>query len=214
MISIHQLRAARALINWSQRDLANKTGISLRALANIESGASVPRISTADFLEQALEKGGVEFLSADGVRLRKEVLEIHTYEGNEALRILWTDMFEVLPNGDEYMGVYLDERFFAEKGTPEQINDFYKKCSEKNLRERLLIKKGDDFIISARENYRWLRSDLFIEIPFIIYGNTVIKILMGETMKIILIRNEALANAYKKQFEIYWHKESEKLPKI
>ena len=35
---------------------------------------------------------------------------------------------------------------------------------------------------------------------------------MGDVMKIILIRNEALAKAYKKQFEIYWQKESEALP--
>lgn len=212
MISIQQLRAGRALLDWSQKDLASKTGISLRALANIESGASVPRASTSDFLKQALEKGGVEFLPAAGVRLRTEVLEIYTYEGDEALRVLWTDMFEVLPDGGEYVGVHLDERFFAEKGTPSQIDEFYSKVSRKKLKERLLIKKGDDFIISARENYRWLRADLFIEIPFIIYGNTVIKILMGEVMKIILIRNEALANAYKKQFELYWHKESEPLP--
>jgi transcriptional regulator with XRE-family HTH domain len=212
MISVHQLRAGRALINWSQNDLAKKTGISLRALANIESGASIPRASTADFLKQALEKGGVEFLAADGVRLREEVLEIYTYEGAEALRVLWSDVFDVLSDGDEIVCVHIDERYFAEKGTPEQIDEFYKNVAGKNLKERLLIKKGDDFIISARENYRWLRSDLFIEIPFIIYGNTVIKILMGETMKIILIRNEALAKAYKKQFEIYWHKESEALP--
>jgi hypothetical protein len=44
-----------------------------------------PRASTADFLKQALEKGGVEFLAADGVRLREEVLEIYTYEGQKAL---------------------------------------------------------------------------------------------------------------------------------
>lgn len=213
MISVHQLRAGRALINWSQNDLAKKTGISLRALANIESGASIPRASTADFLKQALEKGGVEFLAADGVRLRKEVLEIYTYEGAEALRVLWSDVFDVLSDGDEIVCVHIDERYFAENSTPQQIDEFYKNVRQKNLKERLLIKKGDDFIISERSHYRWLRSDLFIEIPFIIYGNTVIKILMGDEIKIILIRNEALATSYKKQFEIYWHKESEALPR-
>lgn len=211
MISINQIRAARALINWSQKDLADKTGISLRALANIETGHSKPRSSTALFIQKALEQGGVEFLPADGLRLRREVLEIYSYEGEEALRTIFSDILGTLPDGGELVGISLNERYFHDLGG-NNIEYFYQEIKRRQIQERLLIRKGDEFLITERSRYRWLRPDLFTEVPFIVYGNTVMQILWGDILKIILIRNEALAHAYKKQFEIYWEKESELLP--
>lgn len=75
MISAAQIRAARALLDWSQRDLAALCGISQPGLANIERGVSDPRVSTLKRIQEALEDAGVEFISEDGggegVRRRK-----------------------------------------------------------------------------------------------------------------------------------------------
>jgi transcriptional regulator with XRE-family HTH domain len=210
MITSKQIKAARALLDWSQDALAKKAGISLRALTNIESEIAVPRADTQLYLQQALERGGVEFLQG-GVRLCAEVLEIYKYEGQEALHVIFTDVFRVLEKGGVLMGLSLDERYFQKHGA-ELMDDIYEEVHKRKIRERYLIRKGDTFLITAKSHYRWLRHELFTEIPFLVYGNTVLLILWEPNLRIILIRNQGLANAYKKQFETYWQKESEPLP--
>jgi predicted transcriptional regulator len=77
MISIRQLKAARALLAWSQGDLAQASGISEPTIARLEStdGPIGGRADTATALVAALEKAGVEFIPENGggagVRLAK-----------------------------------------------------------------------------------------------------------------------------------------------
>jgi transcriptional regulator with XRE-family HTH domain len=75
-ISAEQLRAARALLGWSQSQLAEKAGLSLPTVKRVETEQG-PRVSDAArlALRVALESGGVEFIDENGggpgVRLRK-----------------------------------------------------------------------------------------------------------------------------------------------
>ena len=66
-------RAARALLGWSQQDLADKAIVSLNALTRLERGEVDPRWSTLQAVHKALTEAGVEFLSGggkgEGVRL-------------------------------------------------------------------------------------------------------------------------------------------------
>jgi transcriptional regulator with XRE-family HTH domain len=78
MITAGQIRAARALIDWRQIDLAKKSGVSEITLKNIERGYADPRSSTLAKIQQAFEKAGVVFLDpgdtrdgGEGVRLKK-----------------------------------------------------------------------------------------------------------------------------------------------
>lgn len=62
----NQCRAARALLNLSQEWLAKRSGVSRRAIANFESGASVSLMPmNARAIRGAFEQAGIEF-SADG----------------------------------------------------------------------------------------------------------------------------------------------------
>lgn len=74
MITSRQIRAARALLDWSQQQLADKAIVSLNALARLESGKVDPRASTLEAIETALSKAGIEFIPRDakgeGVRLK------------------------------------------------------------------------------------------------------------------------------------------------
>lgn len=74
MITPRQIRAARALLGWSQQQLADKAIVSLNAVARLENGIVDSRVSTLLAIQKALAKAGVEFLSADqkgeGVRLK------------------------------------------------------------------------------------------------------------------------------------------------
>ncbi|MCY1126019.1 helix-turn-helix transcriptional regulator [Frigidibacter sp. RF13] len=70
-----QLRAARALLGWSQDYLASLAQVSKRTIAGYELGQTAPNPSTYVSLIWALEDGGVEFIAENGggpgVRLRK-----------------------------------------------------------------------------------------------------------------------------------------------
>jgi transcriptional regulator with XRE-family HTH domain len=62
-----QLRAARAILRWSQEDLAEQSGVSLGAIKRLEAApgplAAQTRI-VAKFVE-ALEKAGIELIGPD-----------------------------------------------------------------------------------------------------------------------------------------------------
>lgn len=75
MITSRQIRAARALLGWSQQQLADKAIISINAVTRLEKGDVDPRLSTIAAVERALTKAGVELISAgdkgEGVRMSK-----------------------------------------------------------------------------------------------------------------------------------------------
>lgn len=72
-----QCRAARAIVNISQEDLAQKTDVSKRTIAGFEMGQSNPYLRTIEALKVALENAGVEFIPENGggagVRLKKGI---------------------------------------------------------------------------------------------------------------------------------------------
>jgi predicted transcriptional regulator len=74
MITPRQIRAARALLGWSQQQLADKAIVSLNAVTRLEKGKVDSRVSTIAAIEKTLSKAGVEFLPpgerGEGVRLK------------------------------------------------------------------------------------------------------------------------------------------------
>ncbi|MDH5412131.1 MAG: helix-turn-helix transcriptional regulator, partial [Alphaproteobacteria bacterium] len=65
-ITPRQIRAARAMLDVKQRDLAAAAGISLATLNNIERGVADPRSSTLAAIERALKDAGIE-VGEDGL---------------------------------------------------------------------------------------------------------------------------------------------------
>ena len=63
MISPAQCRAARALLGWTQQELADAATIGNATIKNFESGKSVPQSATLRILAQALQSAGVTFLT-------------------------------------------------------------------------------------------------------------------------------------------------------
>jgi len=75
MITPAQCRAARGLLGWSQRDLADAAKVGIVTVHQVEAGASQPRRSTLDVIRRAFESAGIEFIDENGggpgVRLQK-----------------------------------------------------------------------------------------------------------------------------------------------
>jgi transcriptional regulator with XRE-family HTH domain len=57
-----QCRAARSLLGWSQRDLAERAGVSLGTVRNFEREATSLMAQNERALRAALEAAGVVFL--------------------------------------------------------------------------------------------------------------------------------------------------------
>jgi transcriptional regulator with XRE-family HTH domain len=88
MIEAAQVRAARALIGWSQTKLAETAGVSLSIVERFEAGAPEPIADEAVAkMRAALEAAGVVFIPKNGggagVRIRK---------GRESEYIGWEDL--------------------------------------------------------------------------------------------------------------------------
>jgi transcriptional regulator with XRE-family HTH domain len=66
-----QCRAARALLNWNQAQLAAAAQVSVTTVRTFETEKSAPQRSTLDVIRRALEAAGVEFTNGGrpGVRL-------------------------------------------------------------------------------------------------------------------------------------------------
>jgi len=68
-------RAGRALLDWSQAQLAEAARVGLSTVRNFEATRSVPVTNNLDAIRRALESAGVAFIPENGggagVRLRK-----------------------------------------------------------------------------------------------------------------------------------------------
>ncbi len=76
-IKSHQLRAARALLGWSQEKLAEMSGVSLPTIKRLEPGEDVPatKVETMERLRQAFEAAGVEFTNGGQPGIRMMMLQ-------------------------------------------------------------------------------------------------------------------------------------------
>jgi predicted transcriptional regulator len=76
-VSIRQIKAARALLDWSQEDLAKASGVSIPTIKRLESqdGQLGGRSETNTKIYSALHDAGIDFLEENGkgpgVRLKK-----------------------------------------------------------------------------------------------------------------------------------------------
>ena len=73
----NQLKAARALVEMDQADLAARAGVNVNTIRNMEAASAGPiagRAASVQAVQRALEAAGVEFLNHDepGVKLKRQ----------------------------------------------------------------------------------------------------------------------------------------------
>ncbi|RWM66957.1 MULTISPECIES: helix-turn-helix transcriptional regulator [Mesorhizobium] len=86
-ISSPQCRAGRALIGWSQDQLATASKVAKATIANFEAGRRAPYDRTLLDIQSALESAGVIFIAENGdgpgVRLKKSPDEAGIIDNSE-----------------------------------------------------------------------------------------------------------------------------------
>jgi transcriptional regulator with XRE-family HTH domain len=70
-LSVGQVRQARALLGWSQRDLASHASLAVSTVADFERGYRVPLPNNLEAIRASLEQAGVSFVNG-GAILRSE----------------------------------------------------------------------------------------------------------------------------------------------
>ncbi|TWB23469.1 helix-turn-helix protein [Nitrospirillum amazonense] len=85
MISLRQIRAARALLGWSQQMLADKALLSVKAVARLERNEVTSHAATVEALERTLTQAGIIFIPAghglgEGVQLTSDLLPVRAEE--------------------------------------------------------------------------------------------------------------------------------------
>ena len=74
MMTVEQLKMARAALGWSIQLLADKSLVSVRTIKRIESEGMIEKVTPANMklLRETLEAAGIEFIgnAADGPGVR------------------------------------------------------------------------------------------------------------------------------------------------
>ena len=77
MITPEQCRAARGLLDWSQQELADRAGVGVVTVRQLEADTHQPRRATLNVIKGCFEGACVEFIDENGggpgVRLEKSL---------------------------------------------------------------------------------------------------------------------------------------------
>lgn len=69
-LTVEQCRGARAMLGWSQEELARAANVARQTVADFERGARMPIANNLVSIRRTLEGAGIEFLPENGIRYR------------------------------------------------------------------------------------------------------------------------------------------------
>jgi transcriptional regulator with XRE-family HTH domain len=212
-ITPRQIRAARALVGWSQNDLAMAAipHLSRGHVAEIEKGRGNPPRDTLDNIRAALERNRVEFLPQEGVR----ILHPHISEDDEpdANRRLLDDIYLValqhkLQGGSNEILIF---GLRGEEDTQASVGDDFltahlHRLKEAGLQEKILCGPTTQTFIAPRTVYRRLRELDGSPNTVHVYGNRVAILHWDPKEFVITIESEPIASALRSMFNLLWEK--------
>jgi transcriptional regulator with XRE-family HTH domain len=203
-ITTAQIRGARGILNWSQSDLAERTGISATSIGSIENGQSTPRTNTLNTIQRTFEDAGIEFIGREGMRVRTG--NVRVYSGRDGFKRFFDLVFEtVRRDGGEILVSNVEERKFQKWAGDSAEEHMKRMTSVQNLHMKVLLREGDyDFASSDYAEYRWLPKNLFTSVPFYAFSDALAIMLLDNEPTIVVLQYTAVAEAYRIQFAAMW----------
>ncbi len=204
-ITTAQMRAARGLLNWTQGDLAARTGISTTSIGSIESDTSNPRDSTALLIKKAFEDAGIEFLPDDGVRRRQG--QVRILAGRAGFHAFYDDIYaEAQKNkGATFLVNNVNEKLFLKWGGSDHASMHVQRMKDLNISYKILVREGDiNFVPSDTATYKWVPKKVFSPVSFYVYGTKMAIIVFDQEPAVVLLDYNSITEAYRKQFDILW----------
>lgn len=209
MQEIHasQVKAARALIGWSQEDLAGLTGLSSTTIRKIENGVISPRSRTMNAIRDAIEKAGWELIYPEGIRRRQQ--EITIYNGVDGKDRFYNAMMEhVRANGCEIYASFLSQDMLMRSlgaHTKSNINRL-DQLNEVAQVKCLLAEPNDMPLLLQNFQFRTITERYMAGAPFFIYGNNIVFALPEgkESFQYLLHSNGNLSQCFQSRFHDLW----------
>lgn len=200
MITAAQIRAGRALLNWSQKKLAEISGVSLNAINNFEREIVSPRHDTLVSLKRALEEAGLEFIGDGGVNRISENLRIEQHSDN-FMNILLDDMLAYMRSGGKSFWIHgISHADFS----TEYLDKWLETSQNPEIDERVLLSYGNFDFVSRNQVYRWVSREILGEVPYAVYGGNLAILIGNPYTRLIMIRSRAIAKTFEDQFLVHW----------
>jgi transcriptional regulator with XRE-family HTH domain len=207
MLTIEQIRAARALLDWSQSDLADRAGLSQTGIARIENGTNQPNSKTLTKIQDAFDKADIEFLGSSG--LRRKSGEIRILKGSDGLKAFMDDIYEVArtQGGEFCLHNAKPENWYKWLG-----EEWFKMHSERmaalagKISFKITAEEGNTLFISNEfAEYRWFPLALFHEDCIYAYGDKLAFVnFSSDEVLIRILVDKAFAEGFRVLFNIAW----------
>lgn len=194
-----KIRAARALLDWGQRDLAERSGVSHMAITNLEQGKTEPQSETIEKIQNAFELAGV-VITLKGVEYKD--VTVTTMDGDGwYLRLLDDVYYTLLDKPDaEYLTMCADDKV----STPD-VNNRLKKIRNAGIRMRQLVQEGNTYLMGPIKEYRYIPQEQFRNNVSLIYGDKV-AVCTEHGTKAIVFKDADLAATWRNIFDVMWNK--------
>lgn len=197
-----QLRAARAMLDLSQQQLATLAGMHINALIRWESGQSKPRISTTERMAAVLTKMGLKLLPGEGVARTGSTWSIQTVDGSNFLSDIVSDLLAHIGFKGENLMVSPDEELFW-RNDKFSIAKLYAARKKLQFREKIIVPPSNKRFLSPKTIYRVLPASLIGTISWCTYGNHVALINL-EAHQSIIIESSNYADTQRRLFNALW----------
>jgi transcriptional regulator with XRE-family HTH domain len=203
MINAEQIRAARALLDWSTKDLAKLVGLTVNGINKIERGYVNAHRDTLERLQEIFENAGIEFLPGSGLRKKDQIIQI--FEGPASTLQLLDDVYATVRDCGGFVRVAgTDEGLFTQDVQKDVLEAHIARLANCGVSERLLIKEGDTNLVGPVETYRWMPEKYFSPYPFYIYGSKVALVSWEMPQKAVVVNDERFADSARKLFDFVW----------
>lgn len=213
MPTIEQIRAARALLGWSQSDLADYADLSQTGIARIENGTNQPNSRTLEKITTAFDKNDIEFIGNSGVK--KRTGEVQVLRGENAMSDFLDDVYSTaVKTGTKdnpchvFLSNVVHQNWVESMGPDRWKNHTDRMIRDQDLMDvRIIIKEGDNnFPASAYSEYKWISEEFFNEKSFYSYADKLAFLNFKEDKtEIFLMKQHDFAKGYRDLFLIAWN---------
>lgn len=199
-----QVRAARALLNWNQSDLANYSGITATTINNIENSQHRMNSQTQEKIISTLSKFGIVLLGSEGVSIGNSTITKYTDQDGilyfldnvfmkkialhqPAIRMIGFDAIKL----SQYLGnKYMD-------GLYTRLNGL------KSLSFRLISYEAQPKIQLAKSECKLLTTEYYTDSMTMVFMDNVVHFTWNP-LGLILIENSEIAANQAKIFDFLW----------
>lgn len=214
MPTIEQIRAARALLGWSQGELAEKSGLTQTSIARLENNTNKPNSATLDKITTALHNAGIEFI--DNTGLRKRSGEIKIFQGVDGFRDFMDDVYEHVSTigGDVCLYNAKPDNWLELLGEDWMEMHLHRMLQHsKNFTFRATCNKNDLHLHGYKYGeYRWVPDKLYKKHTIYIYGECLAIILFLENDVVInAVYNKEFSESLKTVFDVIWETVAQKI---